>query len=95
MQSFEKISKMNLADLDRPGNINHPDDEDRNPDGDTGVSGQDAVDGAGQTTDLADGEDGAETVTVADVEGTAAAGVAGTKTAGEEKKHMRHIPDIW
>lgn len=89
MQSFEKISKMNLADLDRPGNIDHPDDEDRNPDGDTGVFEQDAVDDVGQTADLADGEDGADTVTVADVEGTAAAGVAGTKTAAEEKKHMR------
>lgn len=89
MQSFEKISKMNLADLDRPGNIDHPDDEDRNLDGDTGVFEQDAVDGVGQTADLADGEDGADTVTVADVEGTAAAGVAGTKTAAEEKKHMR------
>ena len=39
MQSFEKISKMNLADLDRPDNVNHPDDEDRNPDGDAAVSG--------------------------------------------------------
>ena len=89
MQSFEKISKMNLADLDRPDNVNHPDDEDRNPDGDAAVSGQEAPDSAGQTADAADGEDGAEKVTVADVEGTDAAGTAGTQTTAKAKKHMR------
>ena len=79
MQSFEKISQMNLADLDRPDNVNQPDDEDRTSDGDAAVSGQEAPDSAGQTADAAAGEDGAEKVTVADVEGTAAAGTAGTQ----------------
>ena len=70
MQSFEKISKMNLADLDSPKQPGAPDDEDRREE--TGAAG----------------EKDEEIVTVADVEGTAAAGTAGTKETAA-KEHMR------
>ena len=86
MQSFEKISKMNLADLDGPETVKHLEEEDGNPAENTVESGyEDEVDTSGNL----DSADGAETVTVADIEGTAAAGTAGTKAAEGEKKHMR------
>lgn len=89
MQSFEKISKMNLADLDRPGTGNHPEEEDRSLEDDAVETGRDEAD-IPEDAVSADGEGtGAETVTVADVEGTAAAGTAGTKAASGEKKQMR------
>ena len=73
MQSFEKISKMNLADIDRPGTQDDPDELDTNPDVDAAESGDTSP----------------EIVTVADVEGTAAAGTAETREGAAEKKQMR------
>lgn len=69
MQSFEKISKMNLADLDRP--------ESSEP-----VDLEEGANKEGQ-------EDTADIVRVADVEGTAEAGTAGTQTGSGEKEKMR------
>ena len=56
MQSFEKISKMNLADIDRPGTQDDPDELDTNPDVDAEVDAAES------------GDTSPEIVTVADVE---------------------------
>lgn len=77
MQSFEKISKMNLADIDRPGTQDDPDELDTNPDVDAEVDAAES------------GDTSPEIVTVADVEGTAAAGTAETREGAAEKKQMR------
>lgn len=80
MDSFEKISKMNLADLERP---------------DTGHPGQDDVNGEmdanEQDLNPDSDADGAEKspLTVGDVEGTPAAGTAGTDSVADTAKKER------
>ena len=80
MDSFEKISKMNLADLERP-------DADYSEPGD--VNGE--IDTNEQDLNLDSDADGAEKspLTVGDVEGTPAAGTAGTDSVADTAKKER------
>lgn len=81
MESFEKISKMNLADLDRPGGMENAD----QADAEELTGGQESASSDGSQEETG----AAERLTVADVEGTDRAGTAGAEEVDGEVQHMR------